>query len=254
MIFLLLEMLVYLLLAAGIGGTAGWLLRNLRAQKAEESANRAANDAKSKLPQLESMVRSRDEQLAKFKNQLNDVKTELKERDRRIHQLDQDLRDQSREAKRWQQTAEARQQGHNSDIELLDGMSGAEVEAAGSEPLHNEPDNEESAELESRVRQLQLQLAESVAQCNTLQAQLEEQAQAGGAQDNSEESVLQIELDAARAEVTQMRRRLEEVSTALAAEQNKNTELQREQELQNKSLMVLHQQLELERQGRTASG
>ncbi len=247
MIFLLLEMFIYLLLAGVIGAGSGWLLRNLQAQKMEEAANRAAHDAKAKLPQLESMVRGRDEQLAKLKTQLNDTKKDMKQQQNQVRQLEQQLREQTREAKRWQQSAQARQSHGTSELELLDGMGDVEQDSRQTTQLADES----ASALQQQVTRLRLQMADMVEEKNTLQKRLESaQAQ----QDSSEESVLQIELDAARAEVVQLRRRLEEAAQALQEEQTKVVELQREQELQNKSLTVLHQQLEMERVRRTANG
>lgn len=245
MIFLLLEMFVYLVLAGGIGAGAGWLLRNLQAQKVEEAAQRAAHDAKAKLPQLESMVRSRDEQLAKVKLQFNEAKTELKQRDKSVHELEKQLRDLDREAKRWQQTAKARQAGGGDDLQLLDGLADVAPDATDSAAT-------DTGTAAAEVAQLRQRLAASEQQLSELQVQLVEAQQ--NESDHSEESVLQIELDAARAEVTQLQRRLDDARQALSAEQDKVVELEREQELQNKSLMVLHQQLELERNRRAAAG
>ena len=64
MIFLIAKIFVYLLLAGFVGAAAGWLTRNLQAQRSDENASRAVNDAKSKMPQLESLLRGRDEQVA----------------------------------------------------------------------------------------------------------------------------------------------------------------------------------------------
>jgi IMP dehydrogenase/GMP reductase len=66
-IYLIFKMFVYLILAGGIGGPAGWLLRNLQAQQSEEKARRVVTDAKSKVPQLESLLRGRDEQVPNSK-------------------------------------------------------------------------------------------------------------------------------------------------------------------------------------------
>ena len=78
MIFLIFNIFIYLLLAGLIGAAAGWLMRNLQAQRGEEEAARAVADAKSKLPQMESMLRSRDEQVAKLKIQFAEAGIELK--------------------------------------------------------------------------------------------------------------------------------------------------------------------------------
>ena len=58
---------------------------------------------------------------------------------------------------------------------------------------------------------------------------------------------VQLQLDTAE-------RRLERAMADLGAAREKAVELERERELQNKSLQVLHQQLELERSRRAAGG
>ena len=79
MIFLIAKMFIYLLLAAGIGFAAGWLLRNLQAQQSEEKAQRAVHDVKSKLPQLESLLRGRDDQIVRLQAEIRERRQEHKE-------------------------------------------------------------------------------------------------------------------------------------------------------------------------------
>ena len=71
-------MFVYLVLAGAIGVAAGWLLRNLQAQQSEEMARRQVHDAKSKMPQLESLLRGRDEQITKLKEEIRERRTHSK--------------------------------------------------------------------------------------------------------------------------------------------------------------------------------
>ena len=61
------------------------------------------------------------------------------------------------------------------------------------------------------------------------------------------------ELDAARLQIRKLERELAEVKSDLEREKEHSQELENERELQNKSLQVLHQQLELERSRRAAS-
>ena len=117
MIFLLLKMFIYLVLAALVGGGAGWLLRNLQAQKSEESAHRSANDAKSKLPQLESLLRSRDEQIAKYKAQFAEVKAEFKAAQKEQQEAQKTFKEQTRELQRLKSQTKSAQTADSMSID-----------------------------------------------------------------------------------------------------------------------------------------
>ena len=226
MIFLILKIFVYLVLAAGIGAAAGWLIRNLQAQKTEENAARAVNDAKAKLPQLESLLRGRDEQITKLKDQLAEAKTQMNEQVQECRGLESQLREQERETRRLKQSAEVGRavQGEDSfDVDAMD-QSG--------------DTNTLITELSSEIARLKAQLAEG------------EKVAAVDA----DETLLQVEMDSLRAKLRNAERELERVQAELSHEQTKVTELERERELQNKSLQVLHQQLELARSQRVAAG
>ena len=135
MIFLLVKMFVYLVLAAIVGGGAGWLLRNLQAQKLEEDANRSANDAKSKLPQLESLLRSRDEQVAKYKGQMTDLKSEMKTVQNEHQQAQKTFKEQTRELQRLKANATSAQQVASMSIDD-DDVDTAKVEKLTNEMLN----------------------------------------------------------------------------------------------------------------------
>lgn len=226
MIFLIGKMFVYLLLAAGIGGAAGWLYRNLQAQRTEESANRAVNDAKAKLPQLESLLRGRDEQITKLKEQLKESKADLGAQTQEVRGLEQQLREQERLAKRWEQSAKARQDENVEDYDL-------DADAGG------DTDNL-IAELSSEISRLKGELAVAQTQPHT---------SAG-----SDETLLQVEVEELRAKLSKAEADLQTALADLQHEQHKNSELERERDLQNKSMKVLHQQLDLERTRRVANG
>ena len=92
MIFLILKMFVYLLLALVAGVGAGWVLRHITAAKQEEDMQRTLADARARVPQFESLIRSRDEQIKRLKE-------ELKEKDVRINGLVDDVREAELAAK-----------------------------------------------------------------------------------------------------------------------------------------------------------
>lgn len=230
MIFLIGKIFVYLLLAGLVGAVAGWLFRNLQAQRSEEQAQRAANDAKAKLPQLESLLRGRDEQITKFKEMLTEKKEELSEQAQNIRDLELQLRDQEREARRWQQSAEARKQTGLDDFDLDPDSDGDDA-------------NGLIAELSQEITRLKAELASATAEAALTQAT-----------DHADKArVSEADVAQLRAQLQQAEKTLAAAEADLAQEQNKVLELERERELQNRSLQVLHQQLDLERTRRVAN-
>ena len=230
MMFLIGKIFVYLLLAGGIGGAAGWLTRNLQAQRMEENAQRSVTDVKAKLPQLESLLRGRDEQIQKLKAEIADRKTAASELEQELRTGEQALREQQRLSARLQQTVDAQKSKRLTDFDL----SGDE------EPDTTDTDNL-IAELSAEITRLKAQLAESAAVTSR-------------AGEDGDETLLQIEIEALRNKLVSTERKLNTIQADLQNEQNKVNELERERELQNKSLQVLHQQLELERTRRVANG
>ncbi len=158
MIFLIGKIFVYLVLAGAIGGAAGWLLRNLQAQRTEENALRSVTDAKSKLPQLESLLRGRDEQIQKLKAEIADRKTQSSELEQQIRSGEQALREQQRLAERLQHTVDARKSKEMSDFDL-DGET--DGEAVGDS---TDTDNL-IAELSAEISRLKEQLAQPASSC-----------------------------------------------------------------------------------------
>ena len=84
MIYLIMKMFVYLAVALLAGFGAGWLMRNLMAGKKEEEMQRTLSETKSRLPQFESLMRSRDEQM-------KTLRQELKDKDARIGELHEEM-------------------------------------------------------------------------------------------------------------------------------------------------------------------
>jgi chromosome segregation ATPase len=62
-IFLIAKIFVYLLVALGLGVAAGWLWRNLQAAGRETDIERSLMETRSRVPQLETALRARDERL-----------------------------------------------------------------------------------------------------------------------------------------------------------------------------------------------
>lgn len=63
MIYLIGKIFIYLLAALGVGAAAGWLWRNLQAVDRESALERQLMELRGRLPQMETALRKRDEQL-----------------------------------------------------------------------------------------------------------------------------------------------------------------------------------------------
>lgn len=260
MIFLILKMFVYLLLALLAGVGAGWVLRHIAAAKQEEDMQRTLADARARVPQFESLIRSRDEQIKRLKE-------ELKEKDVRINGLVDDVReaelalkDKDRELKeftaRHETLADLSDEGtgaSESAGELLAGdavldVAAGSIDGADFESGSDAALKDEITRLEGELRDARAQAADAMAEAASAEAEVitlkAELARAGdGAGSGSGEAVAELE-----ARLQQKSEEHDRLARALESEQRRVTELERERELQNKSLRVLHQQLELEKE------
>ena len=144
--------------------------------------------------------------------------------------------------------------GNESAGEVLMGDDALEMNAGGAAPaaiVDAGMESDQSAEiarLESDLREAKAQAADAMAEAAAAEAEVitlkADLARAGeGANSDSSETVAELE--------ARLQRKTEEhdrLARALESEQRRVTELERERELQNKSLRVLHQQLELEKE------
>ena len=223
MTFLIVKILAYLVTAGVIGFAAGWLFRNLQGQKIEEQAQRSVHDAKSKVPQLESLLRGRDDQIKKLKEEAKEFKEALQGKDQEVADKDRELMEQKRETNKYKQSQDAKK-GFSLD-----------------------DDDDDASDL----------IAELSREITSLKAELKvAQATAPGSSTNPQldTEVFETELTALRDETLRLKDALRDTSANLEREQSTVAELERERELQNKSLKVLHQQLELERSRKAANG
>jgi len=259
-IFLILKMFVYLLLALAAGVGAGWVLRHIAAGKQEEEMQRTLADARARVPQFESLIRSRDEQIKRLKE-------ELKEKDTRINGLVDDVReaelsmkDKDRELKEFtsrhetladltdeptdsqENTGEVLMEGSVLDVDTTPGTLPASESGTDAEF------RTEISRLESELREAKSQAADAMAEAAAAEAEVitlkAELARAGDSADSGgNQAVAELE-----ARLEQKAEEHSQLARALESEQRRVTELERERELQNKSLRVLHQQLELEKE------
>ena len=242
MIYLIAKIFLYMLLTLGIGFGAGWLSRNIVGAKREEELRKSVTESRARVPQFESLMRTRDEQVRKLRD-------EVTGKDKRIAELSAEIQskeEQARRAEREVGKLTSRNQAlegiadddaDTSDVLMGDGL----IESAGAMASDN---SMELDALRAEVATLKQQLADATAEAASAEAELAaaRQAASGSSEANAGE------VKELQARVRQQASEHEQLSKALDTEQRKVTELERERELQNKSLQVLHQQLELERE------
>lgn len=233
MIYLILKMFVYLLLALFAGAGAGWVLRHIAASKQEEDMQRTLADARARVPQFESHIRSRDEQISRLKE-------ELKEKDVRINGLVDDVREAELALK-------------DRDRELKQAVAQHEtLDDLAPDPAAEVTSTDQAlstvASLEGALKEARAQAADAMAEAAaaeaeviTLKAELARAGSANPVESSSAVADLEARLQQKSSEYDRLARELEQ-------EQRRVAELERERELQNKSLQVLHQQLELARE------
>jgi len=239
-IFLVLKMFLYLLVALGAGGAAGWLLRNLAAAKTEEDMQRTVNETKSRLPQFESLMRGRDDQIKKLKYEIEAKQKEMGEAYQSLRDAETDAREKDRELKTVQH--------RNQALEIEpDGMSDGAL-IGGTETIDALGNGDETvAAYQQEIAKLKAELESAKLEILQLDAmQGVPQATMGDAPASDE--TLRTEMQELEARLRQQAAEHDQTCKQLEKERGKVVELERERELQNKSLQVLHQQLEIERE------
>ncbi|MDH3642949.1 MAG: hypothetical protein OES38_12685, partial [Gammaproteobacteria bacterium] len=99
MIYLILKMFVYLAIALLAGFGAGWLTRNLMAAKKEDELHRTVSETKSRMPQFESLMRTRDEQMKTLRQELKDKDARIGELHEEVDAQDKTLKEKDRDLK-----------------------------------------------------------------------------------------------------------------------------------------------------------
>lgn len=232
MIFLILKIFVYLVIALVMGGAAGFLLRHLQAQKETEETTRQLQDAKSKVPQLESLLRARDERIRQLSKNHSEQSEAAKGSRMQDEQHARALREKDMELQRLRARLQSVEQ--NKSDGLIDGelLAAGPVAAAATQPdPTSETDDVLIAELHLEVDRLKEELSSAAIRLEVAQ----------------NDGTLEQELEELRVRLRQKAEDYERLQQQLDHEQRKVSELERERELQNKSLKVLHQQLEMAR-------
>jgi chromosome segregation ATPase len=235
MIYLILRIFVYMIVALGLGAGAGWLTRQLIAQKREDELKQDLNESRARIPQLESLARARDQQIGRLKQSVQESETELAQLKAQGRELNEALRQKERELK--QAGRGGGERGINArldDGELLD-------EAAPAA---------ETQQLERDIVELREALTERDERIRSLEA-----ADVGQGEKADGAAALVHDLEE---RLRQKADEYQDLRNSLERESRKVAQLERERELQNTSLLVLHQQLEAERErddgDRRASG
>ena len=277
MIYLIMKMFVYLAVALLAGFGAGWLTRNLMAAKKEDELHRTVSETKSRMPQFESLMRTRDEQMKTLRQELKDKDARIGELHEEMDAQDKTLKEKDRELK----SANNRLASFDVDDEAGSAAAGAdtelsEVDMSGGAPLDYSEDYSEDyaqdysgvdsdgtagADLATEVRRLEGEVERLRQHEQGLQAELRIARSASdsattASSTSAMEEVLRTEVQELESRLRQTAQEHDRLAKALEQEKRKVVELERERDLQNRSLQVLHQQLELAREngGQAASG
>ncbi|MCB1684649.1 MAG: hypothetical protein R3E82_23140 [Pseudomonadales bacterium] len=294
MIYLIMKIFLYLLLAMAAGGGAGWLLRNLSAMKREEALNRALSEARARVPQFEAQLRAREDQGKRTRDEMATKERVIAELMEEIKAKEDTLRERDLQLKKL---ATVRLPDNDAELaqpplppRAVDDLTAGDIlpadnldYAAVSDPSETLPspadpaEQGESRETVQRLRERISTLEQALHEARTTAADAVAEAAAAEAEVvNLKAELAKVSVrhsagvdraantaQAASVNTSDLEARLrqkaedfERLSRNLETEKRKVTELERERELQNKSLQVLHQQLELERErgARAASG
>ncbi|MCR9277849.1 MAG: hypothetical protein NXH85_07715 [Pseudomonadaceae bacterium] len=205
MLYLILKIIAYLITATGLGLAAGYFARHAQAKKEEEALTTALNETKARLPQQDTLLRTRDEKLAQQAEQISEFKSEAKQAKQKIAGLERSLA----QAETALKAAEARKAATVTNV--LPGLDEAETTVSHDEDV---------VALKSEIASLQAEI----------------QKLAGGdSADAIKRQLAQRELD------------FQSLAKVLDEREQTIAQLERERDLQQRSLQVLHQQLENER-------
>ena len=258
MIYLIMKMFLYLLIALLSGGAAGWLLRNIAAIRSEDELNKSLSEARGRVPQFESLLRSRDELVKQLRMDLKTQEAKSSDLQENLSTQERDMREKSRALSKAVARSEALEGvGVSSDSDESETPLEAGVEAdvftdlVADDDQSSAEDNQTIGALLDDIERLRDELktanaatANAVAEATAAEAELVLHNQSDSADGND---ALLKQVQDLQAQLAEKEAEQEQLSTLLENEQRKLAELEKERELQNKSLQVLHQQLELER-------
>lgn len=258
MTFLILKIAAYLTVALVLGIAAGWVSRHVTAQRETETTSRALNDNRAKVPQLESLIRVRDDEIQRIKQAQQGQEESVTQATKELQAQVSLVRDKEVEVARLKAQLDSLQ---SMNIDAADDMSvmipaedaastpivdGELVSAdeLSAEPVSNDVLDFESAAAEPSTAHLE-QIAFLEARIKVLERELTE---ANFAADTAQaDNGIRDEMEELTKRLRQKAQDFDRLNRQMEGEKRKVAELERERELQNKSLQVLHQQLEMER-------
>lgn len=258
MIYLILKIFLYLFVSLLLGFGAGWLTRNVVSVRREDELQRSITDARARVPQFESLMRTRDEQLQRLRDEHGGKDQRINELSEQIQRKEEAIREKDRELRKVAAHGVLDADGVESSA-----LVGGEVLEFDAAPARASSDTTvvqlktDLLRLEQELRDARTEAADAMAEAasaETALAQLRSESRgATGGQGNpaseaSANEAMAKEVAELQARLRQKAEEQERLNKVLETEQRKVVELERERELQNKSLQVLHQQLELERE------
>ncbi|MGI9323876.1 MAG: hypothetical protein ACR2PZ_01560 [Pseudomonadales bacterium] len=231
MMFLILKIFLYLCVALAMGGAAGWLLRHINAQKELEELQRRLADSKTKVPKLESLLRAKEERIRALSAAQSERDEAMKGTRVQDEQAARALREKDMEVARLKNRIEVleRAEGHEPLVDA-EALVSSEPEA-DAQVTDSDSDNTLIAQLHVEIERLKEEVASTKIQLEVARSD-----------QGMEKEVAEL--------TSRLRQKAEDydrLQKTLQQEQRKVVELERERELQNRSLKVLHQQLEVVR-------
>lgn len=232
MTFLILKIFLYLMLAGAIGFGAGWLLRNVQSQRSEARSRLEAQAATSKVPQLESLLKSQDDQIKSLEEVLQTHRREIHAKDAALDEKARALKEKQLELKRHVENSPGTQDlaFNKTDSVALDAVQRVDLDA------------DDEANL--LITELSREIVSLKAERKGLQEAGHEQAQV---------EVVSTESDALQCRIADLSQALDIAQEDLERERAAVTALESERALQNRSLKLLHQQLQHERSSRVVN-
>ncbi len=271
MIFLIGKMFVYLLVAMGLGAAAGWLWRHQQAAAREAEMERQLMDTRSRFPQVETALRTREQQIEGLLAEVHARDEALAEQTALVAERDRSLVELERSCAGLRQRLESLQSAApvaaTSSGDELELHPGEPESAAAATPAADAPAAPVGAAAQEPAAESGDDPGETV-RANA-EAREETAAAAPASDDDGERQRLDGErqrldgerqwLDGERQrlaeELEAAQRELDRARSALVAEQRRVAELTQERALQHRALAALEQQLEIVRdEGRAASG
>ena len=246
MIYLIMKIFLYLLVALIMGMGVGWLIRNIVAARKEDELNKSIAEVRARIPQLESLMRTRDDQAQKLRTDVKSQEAKHTELRETLRVRERELRDTTRQLSALN-TRNAALDGTGSedlmDVDLL--QSTAENAAAVA---HSAEQAETIGALLDDIERTRTELAQVKAQATDAASLHSQSVESASTEVDRDNESLVKEVQELQTRLRQKAQEQDRLAKKLETEQRKLVELEMERELQNKSLQVLHQQLELERE------